>query len=47
MGVVVGKGAQAVEPFLAGGVPEGEIDVHVVDKDVCEDGVRMGVCSKE
>lgn len=36
MGVVVGEGAQAVEFFLAGGVPEGELDVDVVDEYICE-----------
>lgn len=35
MRVVVGEGAQPVELFLAGCVPEGELDVDVVDKDVC------------
>lgn len=34
MGVVVGEGAEAVEFFLPGGVPEGELDVHVVYEDV-------------
>ena len=32
MGVVVGEGAQAVEFFLAGGVPEGKLDVDIVDE---------------
>lgn len=36
MGVIVGEGAQAVELLLAGGVPEGELDVDVVDKDVVD-----------
>jgi hypothetical protein len=36
VGVVVGEGAQAVEFFLAGGVPEGELHVDVVDEDVVD-----------
>lgn len=35
MGIIVGEGAEAVEFFLAGGVPEGELDVDIVDEDVC------------
>lgn len=34
MGIVVGEGAQAVEFFLAGGVPKGEFDMDIVDEDV-------------
>ena len=34
MGVVVGEGTQPVEFFLAGCVPEGELDVFGVDEDV-------------
>ena len=36
MGVIVRQGAQAVEFFLAGCVPEGEFDVDVVDEDVVD-----------
>ena len=36
MGVVVGEGAQAVEFFLAGGVPEGELDVDVVNENIVD-----------
>jgi len=36
MCVVVGEGAEAVEFFLAGGVPEGEFDVDIVDEDIYE-----------
>lgn len=36
MRVVVGEGAQTVEFFLPRGVPEGELDVDVVDKDVVD-----------
>ena len=44
MGVVVGEGAEAVEFFLARGVPEGELDVHVVYEDVWRGfGVSWGV----
>jgi len=51
--VVVGEGAQPVEFFLPGGVPEGELDVHVVDEDVVdvvfEDGwfaaIALAACS--
>jgi hypothetical protein len=56
VGVVVGEGAQAVEFFLAGRVPEGELDVDVVDEDVVdvvfEDGgfaaemERLGFCDR-
>lgn len=42
MGVVVGKRAQPVEFFLAGCVPEGELDVHVVDEDICGEGCERG-----
>lgn len=35
MGVVVRKGAQAIKLFLPGGVPEGKLDVDVVDEDIC------------
>lgn len=34
MGVIVRKGAQAVEFFLAGGVPEGELDVDIINEDI-------------
>jgi hypothetical protein len=43
VGVVVGEGAQTVEFFLAGGVPEGEFDVDVVDEDVCERVYELGL----
>ena len=36
MGVIVRKGAQAIELFLAGGVPKGELDVDIIDKDVVD-----------
>ena len=36
MGVIVRKGAQAVEFFLAGGVPERELDVDIINKDVVD-----------
>lgn len=36
MGVIVGEGAEPVEFFLAGRVPEGELDVGVVDEDVVD-----------
>jgi hypothetical protein len=34
MGVVIGEGAEPVEFFLACGVPEGELDVDIVDEDI-------------
>jgi hypothetical protein len=34
VGIIVGEGAQAVEFFLACCVPEGKLDVDVVDEDV-------------
>lgn len=34
MGIIVGEGAEAIEFFLAGCVPEGELDMDVVDEDV-------------
>lgn len=34
--IVVGEGAQTVELFLAGGIPEGEFYVNVVDEDVVD-----------
>ena len=34
VGVIIRKGTQTVELFLTGGVPEGELDVHIIDKDV-------------
>lgn len=36
MGVVIRKGAQAVEFFLARGIPEGELDVDIIDEDVVD-----------
>ena len=36
MGVIIRKRAQAVEFFLAGSVPEGQLDVNVVDEDVVD-----------
>lgn len=36
MGVIVRKGTQAIKFFLAGGVPEGELDVDVIDEDVVD-----------
>lgn len=42
MSVVVGEGPQAVELFLAGCVPEGELDVDVVDEYVWGGGVSIG-----
>lgn len=36
MGVIVRKGAQAVKFFLAGGVPEGELDVDIINEDVVD-----------
>ena len=42
MGVVVGKRAQPVKFFLAGCVPEGELDVHVVNEDICGEGCERG-----
>lgn len=45
MGVVVGEGAETVEFFLACGVPEGELDVHVVYEDVWRrGGVGLAGC---
>jgi hypothetical protein len=35
VGVVVGEGAETVEFFLSGGVPEGELDVDAIDEDIC------------
>jgi len=35
VGVVIGEGAKSVEFFLACGVPEGELDVDIIDEDVC------------
>jgi len=34
--IVVGEGAQTVELLLAGGIPEGEFYVNVVDEDVVD-----------
>ena len=34
MGVIVGEGAEAIEFFLAGCIPEGKLDVDVIDEDV-------------
>lgn len=36
MGVIVRKGAQAVEFLLAGGVPEGQFDVDVINEDIVD-----------
>ena len=36
MRVIVGEGSQSVEFFLSGGVPERELDVHVVNEDVVD-----------
>ena len=36
MGVVIREGAQPVEFFLAGGIPEGELDVYIIDKDIVD-----------
>ena len=36
MGIVIRKRAQAVEFFLASGVPEGELDVDIVDENVMD-----------
>lgn len=36
MGVIIRKGAQAVELLLASGVPEGELNVDVIDKYVVD-----------
>lgn len=36
MGVVIRKGAQAVELFLAGGIPEGELDMDIIDENVMD-----------
>lgn len=36
MGIVIRKRAQAVEFFLARGVPEGELDVDIVDENVMD-----------
>ena len=36
MGVIIRKRAQAVEFFLAGGIPQGELDVNIIDEDVVD-----------
>ena len=36
MCVIIRKGAQAVKLLLAGGVPEGEFDVDIIDEDVVD-----------
>ena len=36
MGVVIRKRAQAVEFFLASGIPQGELDVNIIDEDVVD-----------
>ena len=36
VGIIVGQGAQTVEFFLAGRVPEGEFYVNIVDEDVVD-----------
>lgn len=36
MCIVVGEGAQSVELLLAGGIPEGEFYVDIVDEDVVD-----------
>ena len=36
MGVVIRKGPQTVELFLTGGVPEGQFDMDIIDKDVMD-----------
>ena len=36
MGVIIRKRAQAVEFFLAGSIPEGQLDVNVIDEDVVD-----------
>lgn len=36
MCIVVGEGAQTIEFFLAGSIPEGEFYVNIVDKDVVD-----------
>jgi hypothetical protein len=35
VGVVIGEGAKSVEFFLACSVPKGELDVDIIDEDVC------------
>jgi hypothetical protein len=35
MGVIIGEGAKSVEFFLACGVPKRELDVDIIDEDVC------------
>ena len=37
VGVIVGEGTQSVEFLLACCVPEGELDVYVIDENVCMD----------
>lgn len=34
MSVVIGKRAQAVEFLLASGIPQGELDMDIIDEDV-------------
>jgi hypothetical protein len=36
VGIIVGQGAQTVEFFLAGRVPEGKFYVDIVDEDVVD-----------
>ena len=36
VGIIVGQGAQTVEFFLAGRVPEGEFYVNIVDENVVD-----------
>jgi hypothetical protein len=36
VGIIVGQGAQTVEFFLAGCIPEGEFYVNIVDEDVVD-----------
>jgi hypothetical protein len=47
VGVVVGEGAEAVEFFLAGGVPQGEFDMGAVDEDVWRTiSTRLGLLER-
>lgn len=36
MGIIVRKRAQAVELFLASGIPQGELDMDIIDEDVVD-----------
>jgi hypothetical protein len=36
VGVIVGEGSESVEFFLTGSIPEGQLDVDIIDEDVVD-----------